>query len=294
MTAGGAANRSMPLSFSIVTPSYKQPDWLRLCARSVADQAGPGIEIEHIVQDSLSGPEIAEVTRPFPSLRLVSEKDEGMYDAINRGWRKARGDILCWLNCDEQYLPGALRAVADYFNAHPEVDLVFADAIIVDGESRYLCSRQVLTPHLYHTWTCHLQTFSCSTFFRGSLIRERGFLLDPRWRAAGDADLILRMARAGTRMGHLPRYTSTFVDTGENLGLRPFARQEHEDLMRQAPRWVQVLRPAWKVLHRLRRLVNGQYAPKPFSYDIYTPASPAQRVHFEVAKPTFYWATRMK
>jgi hypothetical protein len=95
-------------------------------------------------------------------------------------------------------------------------------------------------------------------------------------------------------MGHLARYTSTFVDTGENLGLRPFAIQEHERLMAQAPPWVPVLKPAWKILHRLRRLAHGQYAPRPFAYDIYTPASPARRVHVEVAKPTFYWAARMK
>ena len=79
------------LTFSIVTPSYKQPQWLRLCAASVADQGGPGVAVEHIVQDSLSGPGIAEVLLPFPQVKLVSEKDQGMYDAINRGWEKATG-----------------------------------------------------------------------------------------------------------------------------------------------------------------------------------------------------------
>ena len=282
------------LTFSVVTPSYRQPDWLRLCARSVADQAAPGIKVEHIVQDSLSGPAVAEAVRPFPSLQLISEKDDGMYDAINRGWDKAGGDILCWLNCDEQYLPGALEEVAAYFNAHPEIDLLFADAVIVDPAGRYLCSRQVLTPQLYHTWTHHLQTFSCSTFFRRKLIKEQGFKLDPRWKAAGDAELIIRLLRAGTAMAHLPRYTSSFVDTGENLGLRPVAVRERDALMEQAPKWVQLLRPVWKILHRLRRWRHGHYSPKSFGFAIYTPDSPTCRVHTEVTKPTFYWTARMK
>jgi glycosyltransferase involved in cell wall biosynthesis len=282
------------LTFSVVTPSYKQPDWLRLCAQSVADQGAPGIEIEHIVQDSLSGPEIAEAVQSIPDLKLFSEKDKGMYDAITRGWDKARGDVLTWLNCDEEYLPGALKEVADYFNAHPETELLFADAIVIDPEGAYICSRQTLAPHIYHTWTCHLNTFSCSMFFRRSLLKDRGFALDASWKDLGDTDLILRMLKSGVRMAHLPSYTSTFVDTGENMNLGPQAQKERKTMIAKAPKWVQVLTPIWKIIHRLRRLVHGQYSPKPFSYDIFTKASPTRRVHFEVTKPTFYWAARMK
>jgi glycosyltransferase involved in cell wall biosynthesis len=264
-------------TFSIVTPSYKQPQWLRLCAASVADQDAPGISVEHIVQDSLSGPEIAEAVKAFPDLRLVSEKDQGMYDAIKRGWEKATGEVL-----------------ADYFGFHPEIEVLFADAIIVDNEGNYVCSRPVLTPQLYHTWTCHLQTFSCSTFFRKSVIKERGLSIDPGWKDLGDADLVIRMLRAGVRMDVWRRYTTAFVDTGENRNLQPLARKEREALTRQAPGWVQVLRPLWILLHRLRRFWNGVYSLTPFSYAIYTHSSLEKRVRFEVPKPTFYWAARMK
>jgi glycosyltransferase involved in cell wall biosynthesis len=281
-------------TISVVTPSYKQPQWLRLCAASVADQGAPGLAIEHIVQDSLSGPEVAEAVKPFSHLKLVSEKDAGMYDAINRGWKKATGDVLCWLNCDEQYLPGILKEVADYFRSHPEVEILFADAIIVDNDGKYLCSRRVLTPELYHTWTSHLQTFSCSTFFRGHLLKKRGFSLDSRWRDVGDADLIIRMLQAGVRMDVLPRYMSAFIDNGDNLSLQPHAQRERKALLKEAPLWVQALRPAWVLLHRLRRFWNGIYSPSPFSYDIYTQSSPQKRVHFDVPQPTFYWASRMK
>jgi glycosyltransferase involved in cell wall biosynthesis len=283
-----------PLTISVVTPSFRQAGWLRLCAASVADQRAAGLEIEHIVQDALSGPEVAEAVRPFPGVRLVSEKDEGMYDAINRGWARAHGDILCWLNCDEQYLPGTLEAVADYFRANPETDILFADAIIVDGEGAYVCSRQVLTPTYPHTITCHLQTFSCATFFRGSLMRERGFHLDPQWKMAGDAEMIIRMLKAGVRMELLGRYGATFVDHGDNLGLQPRAREERDALAAQAPAWIGALHPVWKLLHRLRRWSHGHYRPEPFTFDIYTPASPHRRVHVAVPQPMFYWSARMQ
>jgi hypothetical protein len=284
----------VPRTISVVTPSFRQAAWLRLCAASVADQRAPGLEVEHIVQDALSGPEVAEALRPFPAVRLISEKDEGMYDAINRGWARARGDILCWLNCDEQYLPGTLEMVAAYFSDHPETDVLFSDAFIVDGEGAYVCSRQVMKPRLNHTQTCHLHTLSCATFFRGSLVREKKFWLNPVWKMSGDGELIIRLLRARVRMDTVNRYAATFVDHGENLGLQPQAREEQDAIRALAPAWVRTLRPVWKYLHRLRRWSHGHYRPDPFAYDIYTPASPNQRVHVEVPQPTFYWGARMK
>lgn len=287
-------NNTGLLTISVVTPSYQQAEWLRLCVASVADQTGSDFAVEHIVQDSLSGPEVADAVSAFPSTKLVSEKDEGMYDAINRGWARATGDILCWLNCDEQYLPGTLEQVAAYFRAHPKTDVLFADAVVVDDAGNYLCSRQVLSPNLYHTWICQLHTFSSATFFRRAFLKKYGLALDTRWRTAGDTDLMLRVLRAGARVGILRRYLSAFVDTGENLGLRPLAVKEHLAQGKEAPAWAQALRPLWVVHHRLRRLWHGLYSPQPFAYDIYTQSSPQERVHFEVPKPTFYWKDRMK
>ena len=85
---------------------------------SVADQ---GVEAEHIVQDACSNDGTLEWLLTDPRVKAFSEKDAGMYDAVNRGLRRASGEILSYLNCDEQYLPGALpHAVAAYFERHPE------------------------------------------------------------------------------------------------------------------------------------------------------------------------------
>src|SRR5271155_3382250 len=104
------------MRFSVVTPSFRQSQWLKLCVASVADQ---GVEVEHIVQDACSDDGTLDWLLTDPRVKAFSEKDAGMYDAVNRGLRRASGQILSYLNCDEQYLPGALQAVGDYFERHP-------------------------------------------------------------------------------------------------------------------------------------------------------------------------------
>jgi len=98
--------------FSIITPSYRNSAWLKLCIASVADQQ---VEVEHIIQDAGSDDGTLDWLLQDKRVRAFVEKDQGMYDGINRGLRRAGGDILAYLNCDEQYLPGALRAVRDFF-----------------------------------------------------------------------------------------------------------------------------------------------------------------------------------
>jgi glycosyltransferase involved in cell wall biosynthesis len=100
------------MKFSIVTPSFRNSQWLRLCVASVSDQQG--VELEHIVQDSCSDDGTRDWLPHDQRVKAVIEKDSGMYDTANRGYRRARGDILAYLNCDEQYLPGALKAVHDF------------------------------------------------------------------------------------------------------------------------------------------------------------------------------------
>ena len=101
---------------------------------SVADQ---GVELEHIVQDSVSDDGTMDWLPQDARVKAYIEKDRGMYDAVNRGMRKAKGEIIAYMNCDEQYLPGALKAVWEFFVKHPRVEVVFADTVVVneDGSS---------------------------------------------------------------------------------------------------------------------------------------------------------------
>ncbi|MGD0812225.1 MAG: glycosyltransferase family 2 protein [Verrucomicrobiota bacterium] len=279
------------MRFSIITPSYRNSAWLKLCIASVADQ---GVELEHIVQDSLSDDGTLDWLLSDRRVRACPEKDAGMYDAVNRGLKKSRGDILAYLNCDEQYLPGTLKAVADHFERHPEIDVLFADCLVVDAMGECLCYRKVQIPGKYHTLVCHLQTFTCSTFFRRNIIDEHGLFFDAKWRDAGDADWVLRLLEAKIRMGIFRRFTTAFTDTGANMNLSANSIREKQVMAKSAPAWARKLEFALVWQHRLRRLFGGIYRQKAFDYEIYTLASPDRRVAHHVKKPTFVWKSRLK
>src|SRR5574339_629315 len=117
------------MRFSVITPSFQNSTWLKLCVASVADQ---GVAVEHIVQDAGSTDGTLDWLQTDPRVRLFVERDSGMYDAINRGLQRASGDVLAYLNCDEQYLPGALQSVTEFFVSHPSVDVVFGDFVVVN------------------------------------------------------------------------------------------------------------------------------------------------------------------
>lgn len=274
------------MRFSVITPSYRNSDWLKLCVASVADQS---VEHEHIVQDAGSDDGTLEWLPHDPRVKAFVERDRGMYDAVNRGLRRAQGDILSYLNCDEQYLPGALRAVDDFFQKHPAIDVVFADFVVVDAEGGYLFHRKVQTPLLHHTWVVHLAAFTCATFFRRKLITEKEFFFNPELRDAGDADWMVRMLRQRIRMGVLRRFTSIFTLTGENRYMQAQAGRERADLAASAPLWARKGRPLVVLHHRLRRLLGGIYSQPPFSYELYTKQNPANRTVRKVTEPTVKW-----
>ena len=77
---------------SIITPSFRNSAWLKLCIASVADQQG--VQVEHIVQDSCSDDGTQEWLAQDPRVKAFIEKDSGMYDAVNRGYRRASGEIF--------------------------------------------------------------------------------------------------------------------------------------------------------------------------------------------------------
>jgi glycosyltransferase involved in cell wall biosynthesis len=272
------------VQFSIITPSFRQSDLLKLCVASVADQ---GVEAEHIIQDAGSDDGTLDWLVRDSRVKAFVEKDSGMYDAVNRGFRRASSEILAWLNCDEQYLSGALKAVAEFFRVHPDVDILFGDVVMIDPAGKYLYHRKIQTPLLYHTWLSHLSTLSCAMFFRRRVVFGRNEFLNPDWRSSGDAEWMLRLLQQNIRMARLGQFTSAFTQTGANLSAAESARRENRMLAASAPAWARAATPLFILHHRLRRLLGGMYFQKPFSFEIFTPASPAKRVTQFVPRPSF-------
>jgi glycosyltransferase involved in cell wall biosynthesis len=277
------------MTFSIITPSFRNSQWLKLCVASVADQSG--VACEHIVQDSCSDDGTQDWLPRDPRVKAFIEKDSGMYDAVNRGYRRAQGDILAYLNCDEQYLPGALKTVHDFFEAHPEIEVALAGSIVTDGEGKYICHRHSLVPHPQGIWF-RFPVLTSSMFIRRRVIHERGILFDTHGRVLGDLHWVMALMKNRVPMAVCDSFTSVFTDTGSNLCLSPRANEEFRETLAMPAGWVRGLRPAWVAHHSLRRLAAGHFSLEPASYSIYTLQSPGKRVQFDVPKPTAFWRNR--
>jgi glycosyltransferase involved in cell wall biosynthesis len=121
---------------SVITPTLNQARYIRDTLQSVRDQRYG--EVEHVVVDGGSSDNtlaILSAHKQTSRFRWTSGPDAGMYDAVNKGLRMARGEILAYLNSDDLYLPWTIQTAVDFLQAHPDVDLVYGDYISLDEAS---------------------------------------------------------------------------------------------------------------------------------------------------------------
>jgi glycosyltransferase involved in cell wall biosynthesis len=127
-----------PLKISIITPSYNQVNYIEQTIRSVVHQKYP--EVEYIVMDggSTDGTKDIILHHEKDIDFWVSEPDKGQADAIYRGFERAAGDIIGWLNSDDLLMPGALNKVGTFFMANRNVDCVSGGCLDIDEEGRVI------------------------------------------------------------------------------------------------------------------------------------------------------------
>lgn len=195
------------MKFSVITPSFNQGRFLPDCIESVLQQEG--VEIEHIITDAGSTDGTLDVLKRYDHLQWTSEPDDGMSDGINKGFLKASGDWVMWLNCDDYLLPGALAKVAGYINNHPEASVVHGDCIYIN-EDKTPIRRKYDTP--VDEWDflfvgCCIP--STSTFYSREII-SAGHLLDVGYRNCMDWEYYLRLFRLGYRFGYVPEALACF------------------------------------------------------------------------------------
>ncbi len=184
------------MRISIVTPTLNRAPFLRAAIESV--RAQEGAEVEHLVVDGLSTDGTSELLVEYPKLRVISEKDAGLYDAINKGLAAATGDVIGLLNSDDVYLPGTFQRVAAAF-ADPAVEAVSGGAEIVNnsGQVRHRFVRRAETELNFRNVTVGPLTPN-ARFFRRSFVQQVGFY-DLRYRVAADRDWLFRAVLAQPR-----------------------------------------------------------------------------------------------
>lgn len=239
-------------TISIVTPSYNQGAFLERTIRSVLEQDYPALEYR--VMDGGSTDESVEIIRRYEDrlAEWVSEKDDGQADAIAKGFGRSTGEIQAWLNSDDVYLPGALRAVGEFFAAHPEVDFVYGDLLFIDPDDRPLVV-DVLPEYSWEDLRRVCMIPQPASFWRRSAADRVGGI-DPRFQFTMDYDFFLRFGEASERgevggIAHLPRLLAGFRWHAEakSSSWRDVWGRENDELIRRY-----LGRPGWNRADWLR------------------------------------------
>jgi ADP-heptose:LPS heptosyltransferase/GT2 family glycosyltransferase len=197
----------------VVTPSYGQEKFVERTLRSVLEQAYP--KLLYVVQDGGSKDRSPQIIASYAS-RLKyweSAKDNGQADAIQRGFTHvtpalAPGDVMAWLNSDDLLAPGSLRFVAEYFAAHPDVDVLYGHRIIIDDDGRDV-GRWIMPRHNPQTleWIDYVPQ---ETLFWRKRAWDLAGGIDPSFHFALDWDLLARFQQAGCHIVRVPYFLGAF------------------------------------------------------------------------------------
>jgi len=179
---------------SIVTPSFNQAKFLRQTMDSVLTQDYPNLE--YLVIDGGSTDGSLEIIREYEDQlsHWESLPDKGQTDAINKGFGRAKGKYLAWLNSDDIYQPGAISEAVDYLETHPAVGLVYGDCTFIDAEGRKIGDFPAAQTDHQRLRRGYVHIPQQSAFFRADLWKAVG-PLDPSFYFAMDYDLWVRLAQ---------------------------------------------------------------------------------------------------
>jgi glycosyltransferase involved in cell wall biosynthesis len=257
-------NSTLP-KISIVTCSYQQANFIDATIRSVLEQDYPALE--YIVMDGGSTDGTVDILQRHNDQidYWVSQPDDGQTDALNKGFMHSSGGIMGWLCSDDLLLPGALHTVATFFEAHPDVEAVYGDALWIDRSGQLIRQKREIPFSRFLLRYDHNYVPQPSMFWRRSLFNRVGGL-DPRFDLAMDADLWDRFSKA-TRIAHIPVLLSCmrYYPEQKTRALHTTGRTEHTEI--QSRSRLSHFAPLRSVLQWLARgsrlfakLATGRYA----------------------------------
>ena len=193
---------------SIITPSFNQARYIEATIQSVLSQDYP--RIEYIIVDGASTDGTVDAIKKYEGriASWVSEPDKGQTDAINKGFARAKGDILAWINSDDTYEVGAVGAAVKFLLEHPNVGMVYGDCNFINESGGVIgkFNSAQTDQHLLRQGYVHIP--QQTAFFRADLWKQVG-PLDPSFYFAMDYDLWTRIA-ARSQIQYVPQMWANF------------------------------------------------------------------------------------
>ncbi len=241
---------------SLVTPSFNQGAFVEDTILSVQNQGY--FDLEYFVMDGGSTDRTREILEMY-SDRLTfweSTPDRGQAHAINKGWRRATGKYLWWLNSDDMLAPGALHDAVEYLETHPETDLVYGDQFRIDADGQPVGLRSYPGFDFIAFELGRPDVSQAGALMRADVLGRIGYL-DETLHYLMDLDYWRRMALAGCKLDHLDRRLALFrvYDEAKTLAGSPIAAQEravlHERLFASAGLPAEILREGPRVASRM-------------------------------------------
>jgi glycosyltransferase involved in cell wall biosynthesis len=204
-------------TISIVTPTFNAMDYLEICVESVRSQDSRGAAVEHVIVDGGSTDGTVEFARSC-GLTVLQGKDKGIFDAMNKGYLAAKGELIGFLGADDMWVDGALQAVASCYEQYPDAKWFVGGVKIIDGQGKDM--GDIAAPPRWMTaeilaclgWSTlhHVSTFVTPAFFR----ELGGFNLE--YNVAADYEIFCR-ARVRAPYARIPRPVGCNRQTGQNF-----------------------------------------------------------------------------
>jgi glycosyltransferase involved in cell wall biosynthesis len=241
---------TVPPKFSIITPSLNQAEYLESNIQSVLSQHYPNFE--HIVIDGCSTDGTIEILKKYPHLIWSSEKDSGQSEALNKGFNKATGEIIGWLNADDLYCQEIFHSVAEKFD-DKTVIVVFGDGFEIDNHGkniRTITAKGNFPEDLIKYWKWQYEFIQPSFFFRRKVFENIGYL-DESLYYAMDFDFFIRLSTQ-YKTYHLTKPLACF---------RVHSHSKTGEISRDTlPKFI------WEMHHVSKRYWGSPFKPKYYVY----------------------------
>lgn len=200
------------IQLTIITVCYNSQDYIERCINSIIPQLTD--EIEYLIIDGKSNDNTLDIIKRYDNyLRFVSEKDNGIYDAMNKGIKLASGKWILFINSDDILIENKLSNLIEYSKEYDDYDCIYSDIELIYSYNNNLFVRNHNTAVdlklLNKSMVLHHQSMICK---KNSMLKVNGF--DTKYKIAADWDMMLKMRNSGMKFKKINYIFSRFYFGG--------------------------------------------------------------------------------